>query len=244
MKVRADVAELLRAGHSNRAIARQLHTDAKDVAEARKVLGLPKAKPGKKPTGTAEDLFWRRAKLTDDGHMEWTGFRINGTPALRHGGKNITAYRIAFKIRHRREPVGNVTGVCGIDGCVHPDCMADRPMRQASRPGVHRPGSRPRYASLKDAFEAKTERDADDHVRWRGYVDTTSNTPMIFHGRQRTPAPKAAFILHHGRDPVGKPLPTCGVKGCIAGGHLADRPMRESNERADKAFEAIFGQSA
>jgi hypothetical protein len=240
--VRPDVAELLNAGYSDRAIARQLGVDAqKTVAPARAHLGLPKAKPGKKKgTTTPEDLFRARAQPTGDGHMQWTGFRVGGTPALRHGGKNITACRVAFKIRYGREPIGNVTN-CGIDGCVNPDCVADRPMREASRTPAHKPGSRPRYASLQAALDAKTERLDDGHVRWRGYTDATSNTPLLFHAGQRIPAPKAAFILHHGRDPVGKPLPTCDMTGCIAGAHLADRPMREANQRADAAYEAIFG---
>jgi hypothetical protein len=40
-----------------------------------------------------------------------------------------TAYRIAFQIRHGREPVGYVKPGCEFDGCVHPDHVEDQPMR-------------------------------------------------------------------------------------------------------------------
>ncbi|MFB7461237.1 hypothetical protein [Streptomyces sp. NPDC056188] len=126
MKIRADVAELLHADHSNRAIARQLHTDAKAVAAAREHLGIPKAKSGYKGAATPEDLFWRRVKPTDDGHMEWTGFYIGSTPGLRHGGRNHTAYRVAFRIANGRDPEGHALPNCGRDGCVKPGHHSDR----------------------------------------------------------------------------------------------------------------------
>ncbi|MGW6910286.1 hypothetical protein [Streptomyces sp. NPDC054940] len=133
MKVRADVAELLRAGHSDRAIARQLNTGAKTVAEARAVLRLPKHPSGKRAAASREELFWRRTQATDDGHLKWTGTRSNGVPTLRYGGRQHTACRIAFTIRYGREPVGQVTRTCDIDGCVHPNCVVDRTIREANQ---------------------------------------------------------------------------------------------------------------
>lgn len=134
MKIRADVAELLRAGHSNNAIARQLNVDAKTtVARTRAALGLPKAKPGYKAATSVEDLFWRRARPLDNGHMEWTGTRTNGVPTVRHGGRAHTAYRLAFRIAHGREPDGHVRPGCGRDGCVAPACQTDRATRAEAR---------------------------------------------------------------------------------------------------------------
>jgi hypothetical protein len=104
-----------------------------------------------------------------------------------------------------------------------------------------RRGSRSRYPTLAAVFHGNSERLEGGHVRWIGYRDAHSNTPIVFYGGQKTPAPKVAFQLHHGRDPVGKTLPTCRMTGCIAGAHLADRPMREANARADALFDAIFG---
>lgn len=127
MTVRADVAELLRAGLSNRAIAFELHIDAKAVAAAREALGLPKTKPGRRPAATAEDLFWRRAKPTDDGHMVWGGYvTSDGVPGLRHGGSFHTAYRLAFRIATGRDPEGYALPTCDRTYCVKPGHQEDR----------------------------------------------------------------------------------------------------------------------
>ncbi|MGY0023712.1 hypothetical protein ACVHNB_32680 [Streptomyces sp. YJ-C3] len=132
MKIRADVAELLRAGLSDRAIARELGVDARlTVAPARTALGIPKARPGKPPAASAEDLFWRRTQPVDDGHILWTGSRdYTGTPSLRHGGRNLSALRIAFRLKHAREPEGHVTPTCDRDGCVAPAHTEDRRIRE------------------------------------------------------------------------------------------------------------------
>lgn len=130
MKIRADIAELLHTGLSNRAIARQLSVDTKTVAAARTVLRLPKAKPGPRPAATPETLFWQRVQHTSNGHLLWTGSTYDGTPVVRHGSQHYTARRIAFRIRHGRDPEGYVTVACTVDGCVRPDCMDDRITRQ------------------------------------------------------------------------------------------------------------------
>src|SRR5256885_5051734 len=107
MKVRADAAELLRAGLSDSAVARQLNMCPRTVGKARAALGLPKHKRGIKPAATPEDLFWRRVRPTDDGHMEWTGYRDqSGLIGLRHDGRFYTAYRLAYLIATGREPKG------------------------------------------------------------------------------------------------------------------------------------------
>jgi hypothetical protein len=134
MNVRADVAELLRAGYSDRAIGRRLNIDPKKVSDARTTLGLPKARSGKKPTATAEDLFWRRTQPTDDGHLMWTGSRSSsGIPSLRHGGRNLSAYRIAFLIANGREAEGYALPSCGREECVKPGHHADRADRQQEK---------------------------------------------------------------------------------------------------------------
>ncbi|MFD7884052.1 hypothetical protein ACFV3N_16635 [Streptomyces bauhiniae] len=118
--IRKDVVDLLTAGHSDSHIARQLGVDARaTVARARAALGLPKAKPGCKAAASPEDLFRRRTKPTNDGHLLWTGSRSRaGAPSLRHGGRNLSAYRIAFRIANGREPEGKALPTCDRDGCV------------------------------------------------------------------------------------------------------------------------------
>ena len=73
-----DVLALLRAGHTNVAIARQLHIRTVRVSDIRKAAGLAAVKPG--PQGaTAVERFQKIAQPTDDGHLlccdvneEWT----------------------------------------------------------------------------------------------------------------------------------------------------------------------------
>ena len=105
MSVRPDIAELLHAGYGNRTIARQLAVPTATVEQARTALNLPKARRGIKPASSPEDLFWRRTQPTNDGHLKWTGNRnTKGTPTIKWGGRNLSAYRVAYQIRHGAEP--------------------------------------------------------------------------------------------------------------------------------------------
>lgn len=132
--IRGDVRELVLAGHTNAEIARRLGVDPSTPARARTVLGLPQPRPGKRAAATAEDLFWRRVRPLNDGHMGWTGYHTTGdVPALRHGGRIHTAYRVGFRIAHGREPEGHVRPGCDRDGCVAPACQTDRVTRAEAR---------------------------------------------------------------------------------------------------------------
>ena len=124
--IRGDVRELLLAGHTDSEIVRRLGVDRSTPARARAFLGLPKRKPGPRPAATAEDLFWRRVKPTAGDHMEWTGYRnASGAPSLRHGGRNLSAYRLAYRMATGREPDGYALPSCGREGCVKPGHHAD-----------------------------------------------------------------------------------------------------------------------
>jgi hypothetical protein len=130
MKIRADIAELLHAGWSDKAIATHVHTHRRVVRDARRALRLPALKPGPQ-AASIEDLFWRRAQRTDDGHLLWTG----ATTVLRAGnqGPRTTAGRLAFRLKHHRDPVGRVLPGCDRPGCIHPDHVEDQPMRDTFR---------------------------------------------------------------------------------------------------------------
>lgn len=131
MTVRPDVAELLRAGYGDRTIAGQLGVPWREVARSRQELGLPPALMGPKPAATVEDLFWRRVKPAEGGHMDWGGYHTaHGTPSLRHGDRLYTAYRIAFRIKHGRDPEGKALPCCTHNRCVAPGHHEDRVIRE------------------------------------------------------------------------------------------------------------------
>jgi hypothetical protein len=134
MRIRADIAELMRAGHSDAEVCRRFHIDHRTAARIREALELPKAKRGIRPAASAEDLFRRRVQPVDGGHLLWTGHVNNtGAPCFRHGGKMLTAYRVAFRIQYGREPVGKVTSACDRKLCVAPQCVEDRLIRERTK---------------------------------------------------------------------------------------------------------------
>lgn len=130
MKVRADIAELLRAGHSDHEIARRLHVCERTASQTRRALRLPTHRPGAKPAASAEELFRSRTLPIGGGHLKWTGYRTNaGVPFFRWRKKGVTAYRFAFTLRHGRDPIGYAKPGCGYPQCVAPDHVEDQPMR-------------------------------------------------------------------------------------------------------------------
>ncbi|MFI9598871.1 hypothetical protein ACIHCX_03150 [Streptomyces sp. NPDC052043] len=149
---RAAIAELLRAGYGDRTIARQLNVTAATVTQTRRELGLPPARAGNKPAATVEELFWRRTRPIDGGHLEWTGHRSSkGVAAVKWQKTDHTARRIAYRIRHNTDPTGYAHAVCDYDGCVAPAHIADSAtVPRKGRPGASRKpnGSRDQIVAL------------------------------------------------------------------------------------------------
>lgn len=137
MNTRDTITELLNSGHSDSEIARRLHVGRNTIAAHRKTLRLPPGRRGCKPAASPEELFRRHTRPTADGHLEWTGYTTaDGVPELKHGGRGgrvHTAYRIAFGIAHDRPPVGQVRTGCDRQGCVEPEHVEDRTMREQYR---------------------------------------------------------------------------------------------------------------
>ena len=123
------IVELLHAGHSDRAIARQLNRPERHIAAIRRELRIPRRRPGPKPS-TVEGKFWRRAQPTDDGHLLWPGLGTHGTGLQHPDGRKESIHRVAFRIGNQREPEGIVRTGCTVSGCVHPAHVEDAPMRR------------------------------------------------------------------------------------------------------------------
>lgn len=134
MKIRTDIAELLRAGLPNATIAAQLRCDRARVAATRAALRLPKTPPGSKGRPLPE-LLAARSEPIDGGHMRWTGYtNSSGSPVLNYQGAGPRSVpRLVFIVRHGREPVGKARSGCDYPGCVHPDHVEDQPMRERNR---------------------------------------------------------------------------------------------------------------
>lgn len=130
MNIRADIAEMLRDGLTDRQIEKRAHVCHTTAAAARRALGLPKCRPGRKTEHTLAEALADRSRDIGDGHREWTGQFAGPCPVLRYRGIRTTAYRAAFVVRHGRKPVGEVRPGCGRPGCVAPDHMDDRPARE------------------------------------------------------------------------------------------------------------------
>ncbi len=124
---REDIACLLEAGRNDTAIARELGCDRKTAAKVRAQLGLPRANPGPPPATSIEAVFAARTEPLPGGHTRWTGYRSNrGVPAVRFQGRQVSAFRLAFRLRTGREPDGLVHPTCGMPGCVTPGHVDDQ----------------------------------------------------------------------------------------------------------------------
>ena len=136
MKIRADIAELLREGVPQIQICRRLHCSPLTVQRTREALGIPSPGPGRRASAPKDLAEALRAHSTpgEDGHVMWTGWtNSDGTPLVCAQNQQPSAYRVAFVVHHGREPVGRVTPGCRVQGCVRGDHMADQPIREANK---------------------------------------------------------------------------------------------------------------
>ncbi|WP_405611228.1 hypothetical protein [Streptomyces sp. NBC_01508] len=130
MKVRADVTQLLRQGHTNLAVARATGATPKTVAAYRRALGIPPTPPGRPTNSTLKSRFQARTEPLPGGHMRWTGSTTSrGTPTVRYGKQHWSGLRMAFALRWDREPVGHVLPGCDMPRCVAPDHVQDQQQR-------------------------------------------------------------------------------------------------------------------
>lgn len=129
---REQIAQALRTGLSDSAVAAQLGCDRHRVSAIRKANGLPKIP---RQTMSLEEKWRSYTRPADGGHLVWTGERqaTSGTPVMRYREVAYTAAAVAFRIQHGREPEGYVVADCGMKHCVAPEHVEDTPMRQATR---------------------------------------------------------------------------------------------------------------
>jgi hypothetical protein len=131
---RADIVAMLRDGHSNSRIMRELHCDKQRVRRIRAELDLPAYVPVEQ-TRTLEEKWQTLVQPVDGGHLEWVGERVNtaGTPVMRYKDGSYSPAAIAFRIQHGRDPVGYVIAECGMPQCVAPGHVDDEAGRKRTR---------------------------------------------------------------------------------------------------------------
>jgi len=130
MKIRPDIADMLRNGMTYRQIMAEAHVPHRTITATRLAYGIPPNRAGLKPQTSLEQAFRDRARTLDDGHMEWAGQYDGPIPVFRFNHQRYTARRAAFIVRYGRQPVGEVKPGCDRDGCVAPAHVEDQPMRK------------------------------------------------------------------------------------------------------------------
>ncbi|MFI6860155.1 hypothetical protein ACIBKZ_09615 [Streptomyces sp. NPDC050421] len=132
------IADLLAAGATNAAIARELGLDKATPARYRRLLGIGPAPVPPAPNRTnltIAEAWERYTQPRAGGHREWTGRRATGsrTPVFTYRERTYTARKTAFQIAAGREPNGYVTVECDYADCVEPAHLADLPARTRVR---------------------------------------------------------------------------------------------------------------
>ncbi|MCX4609493.1 hypothetical protein [Streptomyces mirabilis] len=127
------IARLLKDGPiSNGEVSRRLGEDRRAVAGVRADLGLPEYVQPAAKQWTREDFEAMSIPLRG-AHRRWRGrVQRDGTPVA--DGK-LTAYRLAFRLHHDREPVGRVLGTCRMKRCVAGAHLEDDVLRAARDDG-------------------------------------------------------------------------------------------------------------
>ena len=128
----SEIIAMLRDGHSNSRIARELRVDKHRVARIRHEHNLPNVV--QQPL-TLEQKWATRTRPVDGGHLEWLGERAkaSGTPVMRYKDTYYGPAAIAFEKKHGRPPHGYVKAECDFPHCVAPDHVNDEAGRKVTR---------------------------------------------------------------------------------------------------------------
>ncbi|QFR00738.1 hypothetical protein F9278_36295 [Streptomyces phaeolivaceus] len=256
MKPREDVAAMLRAGATQRQITAALGVQPRIIAATRQALGIP-VPPGR--GGRRRDAV--RDQVADMLRTGATARQIRAAlgvstrivtevrkdrgipiPAGRGGGRSPDPAlhdRIA-QLLHAGHTYDEIQAQTG--GTSTATIAAVRKERRIPLPpGRHNHTGQP-ARTPEQALHHHSRPAPDDHTDWTGPTQGHSLPVLWSAGRHN--ALHIAFRLHHGRQPTGYVRRTCTHPGCITGAHLNDRRIRQANNRADQAYEQIFGATS
>lgn len=125
MSIEDQIAGLLRAGMSARAVAQELHAGYWRVRAVREHLGIPAHPPGPVAETMAE-TFRRRTAEDSAGHVVWLGRDLRMPTS---DGGYISPAVWAFQRKNGRVPVGRVLSWCSVRRCmthIEDQVMRDR----------------------------------------------------------------------------------------------------------------------
>jgi DNA-binding CsgD family transcriptional regulator len=168
---RGPLLELLQSGSmTETAIAAKLGISRPTVHKIRAEYGLPAPLRGSTPKhASVEDAYRAHAIPTTDGHTRWTGSWQNVTPIVQHRHSTRSAYKIAFRLHHGRDPQGLVKPGCDHSGCVAGAHLTDTAMRRATREAAA--AARPRRqhgptanGTRRDILELLSEGHSDKEI--------------------------------------------------------------------------------
>jgi transcription factor WhiB len=117
-----------KGGATDSQVAAAVGLSSHTIGKIRRELGIP-VQPVPK---TIEETYAERTETVDGGHVRWTSVSQQATL----NGRTYTPARLAFLLGHGREPEGWVYVSCDRPGCVEPEHLTDRPMREQARQAV------------------------------------------------------------------------------------------------------------
>ena len=106
------------------------------------------------------------------------------------------------------------------------------------RAGLDLPAYEPARLTLEQKWTARVVAATGGHMRWTGSL--RAGTPNLVHDGRNHSARRVGFAIAHGREPVGRVLPGCGMPWCVSGDHAQDTAGRQT----DTLYTAIFGVAA
>ncbi|MEV6738614.1 hypothetical protein AB0N14_17465 [Streptomyces sp. NPDC051104] len=123
------IARLLKSEDvSNTEAAVRLGVDRRFVARVRADLGLPQYQ--RPPVRWTQERFDQMTRQLRGGHRRWLGRTSpDGVPMA---SRDESAYRVAFRLHHGRDPVGRVEGTCTRKRCVAGGHQRDDVMRKTA----------------------------------------------------------------------------------------------------------------
>jgi hypothetical protein len=217
---------------SNRAVARQLGVDVRDVARIRKDAGLPAAPRDaweRAPHPKREEIL----QLLGEGHTdtairEKTGADLRVIARMRtEGGFGPATITRRGTREHPKDPQIRELLHKGLSNeAIARQLRVDRGAVRRIRGLVGVPSPDRQPLSLEEKWRDRTREVEGGHLEWTGERAGPSRTPVMRYRDKTHTAAVIAFRQRTGRDPVGQVKAECDLPQCVEPAHVEDEPGR------------------